>query len=86
MLHSAAKFWCAVQSSALTGVHGFVLHLAHRTEHADLPTELVHRRQHQTRAEARRDVFAHIDGFNNRIRRQSGIGYVSPIEMEAKSA
>ena len=49
-----------------------------------LKTELVHHRQYATRAEAKRDIFAYIEGFYNRTRRHSAIGYMSPIEMELK--
>ena len=51
-----------------------------------LKTELVHHRQYATREEAKRDIFAYIEGFYNRIRRHSAIGYISPIEMELKAA
>ena len=51
-----------------------------------LKTELVHHRQYATRAEATRDIFAYIEGFYNRARRHSAIGYISPIEMELKAA
>jgi putative transposase len=51
-----------------------------------LKTELVHHRHYATRAEATRDIFAYIEGFYNRIRRHSAIGYISPIEMELKAA
>ena len=51
-----------------------------------LKTELVHHQQYATREEARRDIFAYIEGFYNRKRRHSAIGYISPIEMELKAA
>jgi hypothetical protein len=51
-----------------------------------LKTELVHHRQYATRAEATRDIFAYIEGFYNRTRRHSAIGYISPIEMELNAA
>jgi putative transposase len=51
-----------------------------------LKTELVHHRHYATRAEATRDIFAYIEGFYNRTRRHSAIGYISPIEMELKAA
>ena len=51
-----------------------------------LKTELVHHRQYATRQEATRDIFAYIEGFYNRTRRHSAIGYISPIEMELKAA
>jgi putative transposase len=51
-----------------------------------LKTERVYHRQYATRAEAQRDIFAYIEGFYNRIRRHSAIGYISPIQMELKAA
>jgi putative transposase len=51
-----------------------------------LKTELVHHRHYATRSEATRDVFAYIEGFYNRTRRHSAIGYISPIQMELKAA
>jgi transposase InsO family protein len=51
-----------------------------------LKTELVHHQHYATREEARLDIFAYIEGFYNRTRRHSAIGYMSPIEMEAKSS
>jgi putative transposase len=51
-----------------------------------LKTELVHHRQYATRTEASHDIFAYIEGFYNRTRRHSAIGYISPIEMELKTA
>jgi putative transposase len=51
-----------------------------------LKTELVHHQHYATREEARLDIFAYIEGFYNRTRRHSAIGYMSPIEMELKAA
>ncbi|MET4349518.1 transposase InsO family protein [Bradyrhizobium sp. RT9a] len=51
-----------------------------------LKTELVHHRDYSTRAEAQRDIFAFIEGFYNRTRLHSAIGYIAPIEMELKAA
>lgn len=50
-----------------------------------LKTELVHHRNYATRADAQRDLFAFIEGFYNRTRLHSAIGYVSPLEMERKA-
>jgi transposase InsO family protein len=51
-----------------------------------LKTELVHHRQYQTRVEATRDIFTFIEGFYNRTRLHSAIGYIAPIQMELKAA
>jgi transposase InsO family protein len=51
-----------------------------------LKTELVHHRDYATRAQARSDIFAFIEGFYNRTRLHSAIGYVSPIQKERKAA
>jgi putative transposase len=45
-----------------------------------------HRQQYATRAEATRNIFANSEGFYNRTRRHSAIGYLSPIEMELKGS
>jgi hypothetical protein len=50
---------------------------------ATLKTELVHRRRYQTRAEAITDLFAYIEGFYNRRRRHSSLGYLSPEQFES---
>ena len=50
-----------------------------------LKTELVHHRKYATRHQAERDIFAFIEGFYNRTRLHSAIGYISPIEMEKKA-
>jgi putative transposase len=51
-----------------------------------LKTERVYHRQYATRAGAQRDIFAYIEGFYNRTRRHSAIGYISSIQMELKAA
>jgi putative transposase len=51
-----------------------------------LKTELVYHRKYHTRAEAQRDIFVYIEGFYNRTRLHSAIGYLTPIEMELKAA
>jgi putative transposase len=51
-----------------------------------LKTELVHHRKYATREQAQRDIFAYIEGFYNRTRLHSSIGYISPIDMERKAA
>jgi len=51
-----------------------------------LKTELVHHRQYATREQAQRDIFAFIEGFYNRTRLHSAIGYITPIEMERNAA
>ncbi len=51
-----------------------------------LKTERVHHRLYPTRAEARRDLFAYIEGFYNPRRLHSALGYISPDEMERRAA
>ena len=51
-----------------------------------LKTELVHHRHYATRGEAKRDIFAYIEGFYNRTRRHSAIGYHQPDRDGAKSS
>ena len=51
-----------------------------------LKTELVHQSQFPNRDAARRDLFAYIEGYYNRARRHSAIGYITPQQAEAKAA
>src|ERR1044071_3837921 len=51
-----------------------------------LKTELVHHGEYPNRDAARRDLFAYIEGYYNRLRRHSAIGYITPEQAEAKSA
>jgi transposase InsO family protein len=53
---------------------------------ATLKKERVHRRKYETRAEAKQDIFQYIECFYNRVRRHSGIGYMSPVEYESQLA
>jgi len=51
-----------------------------------LKTEQVHHQQYATRDQAKSDIFAYIEGFYNRTRRHSSIGYNTPIQIELKAA
>jgi transposase InsO family protein len=51
-----------------------------------LKTELVHHREYPDRATARRELFAYIEGYYNRARIHSAIGYITPQQAEAKAA
>lgn len=51
-----------------------------------LKVERVHARRYATRAEARRDLFAYIEGFYNSRRLHSALGYITPSEAEEKAA
>jgi putative transposase len=51
-----------------------------------LKTELVHHSEYPNRDAARRDLFAYVEGYYNRQRRHSAIGYITPEQAEAKAA
>jgi transposase InsO family protein len=51
-----------------------------------LKTELVHRREYLDRDAARHDLFAYIEGYYNRQRIHSAIGYITPDQAEVMSA
>ena len=53
---------------------------------ASLKTELVYRRQFQSRQEAQTAIFSYIEGFYNRRRRHSTLGYLSPVEFEQRTS
>jgi putative transposase len=52
---------------------------------ATLECELLDRRSFPSQAEARMPVFHFIEGFYNPTRRHSALGYLSPIEYEARA-
>jgi transposase InsO family protein len=49
-----------------------------------LKTERLHHRVYDTRDQAKRDIFAYIEGFYNSHRLHSALGYLSPADMERK--
>jgi putative transposase len=51
-----------------------------------LKTELVHQRDYPDRHAARRDLFAYIEGYYNRRRIHSAIGYITPEQADRKTA
>jgi putative transposase len=51
-----------------------------------LKMELVHHAVYQTRHEAMADIFFYIEGFYNRTRRHTSLGFLSPAEFEAAHA
>ena len=53
---------------------------------SSLKVERVARKIYRTRDQARADVFDYIERFYNPRRRHSTIGYLSPMEFEAKVA
>ncbi len=52
---------------------------------ATLGRELLDRRSFRSQAEARMAVFAFIEGFYHPTRRHSALGYLSPIQYEART-
>ena len=50
-----------------------------------LKTEIVHDGEYPDRDAARRDLFVYIEGYYNRRRIHSAIGYIPPEQAEAKS-
>ena len=48
-----------------------------------LKNELVHRRRFLTRDEALTAIFDYIEGFYNRTRLHSALGYKSPLDYES---
>jgi transposase InsO family protein len=51
-----------------------------------LKTELVHRACNPTRDAARHDLFAYIEGYYNRQRLHSALGYITPEQAERQAA
>lgn len=53
---------------------------------ARFKTELVEGGVFEDVAQARSETFSYIEGYYNRIRRHSGLGYLSPLEFEKELA
>ena len=51
-----------------------------------LKNELVHHQDYHSRAEARQSIFEYIEVFYNRQRRHAFLGYLTPVDYEAKHA
>lgn len=51
-----------------------------------LKTELVDHEDYRSRDEAKKSLFEYIEVFYNRRRRHSYLGYMSPVEYEARCA
>jgi putative transposase len=51
-----------------------------------IKTELVHEARYPTRDAARQDLFAYIEGYYNRQRLHSALGYITPEQAECRAA
>ena len=51
-----------------------------------IKTELVHHARYPTREAARHDLFAYIEGYYNRQRLHSALGYITPEQAERQAA
>jgi putative transposase len=51
-----------------------------------IKTELVHQACYPTRNTARHDLFAYIEGYYNRQRLHSALGYITPEQTERQAA
>jgi putative transposase len=52
---------------------------------ASLKLELVNQLQWRSRPEARPAMFEYLEGFYDRRRRHSSLGYLSPVEFERRN-
>ena len=51
-----------------------------------MKVELVRQRRWKTSEEARRDLFSYVEGYYNRARMHSALGYLTPEEAEKRMA
>jgi len=51
-----------------------------------IKTELVHQARYPSRDAARHDLFAYIEGYYNRQRLHSAVGYITPEQAERRAA
>ncbi|OWK39438.1 Mobile element protein [Fimbriiglobus ruber] len=77
----------------LLGSHGITCSMSRRANcwdnapmesfFASLKKELVHDEDYPTRQRATASIFEYIETFDNRVRRHSALGYLSPADFEA---
>jgi putative transposase len=89
------QYACGDYQAALTEA-GIIPSMSRRTNPLDnapmesffhtLKTELVHHRTYATRDEAKRDLFAYVEGFYNRQRLHSALDYRTPDQAERQAA
>ncbi len=85
------QYACSDDQAALTKA-GIIAAMSRRANPLDnapmesffhtLKTELVHHRTYATRNEAKRDLFAYVEGFYNRPRLHSALDYRTPDQAE----
>ncbi len=51
-----------------------------------MTSELVHHQQYATRDAAKRNLFGCIEGYDNRQRIHSALGYITPEQAELRAA
>jgi putative transposase len=86
-----SQYACAEYQKALE-THGMICSMSRKGDCWDnapmesyfhtLKTELVHRRDYQTRREAKTDIFEYIEAFYNRSRMHAALGLIAPAEYE----
>lgn len=97
LLHSdrGCQYASAAYRKALKS-HGFVQSMSRKGNCWDnapmesffgsLKAELVHEQHYPTREAAKRDLFAYIEGYYNRQRLHSALGYITPEQAELRTA
>jgi len=73
---------CQVQAS-MSGTGNCYDNAVVESFFGSLKMELIHQASYLTQKEAMTDIFFYIEGFYNRQRRHSTLGYVSPLAYEA---
>lgn len=84
--------YCSVEYRTLLQNHGLSVSMSAQGHCYDnaamesfwstLKTELIHRHNWRTRAQAKLAIFEYLEMFYNRRRRHSALGYQSPIDFE----
>jgi transposase InsO family protein len=86
--YTALAFGRALKAARLEGSMGHVGdaldNAVAESFFATLQTELLDRRSWSTRQQLRSAIFEYIEGFYNRQRRHSTLGYLSPAEFERR--
>jgi putative transposase len=88
--------YCSIDHQAELRKHGIVISMSGKgncynnamveTFFKTIKIEMIWRSKFETRADAHAAIAQYIDGFYNPIRRHSALDYLSPVQLEKRTA
>ena len=95
MIHSDQRSqFTSREWQSLLGIHNLAASMSRRGNcwdnavaesfFSNLKSEKIKKRNYQTRAEAKSEIFDYIEGFYNRVRRHKHLDQISPLKFESR--